>query len=324
MTDYALTVTAREQIELAPDTRASELGPGDLRGTTLVSLISPGTEIAHAYCGTKFPAHLGYAAVFTVAQAGAQVSDIEPGAVCFCPGGHRSAQQMGADDCLPVPPSLTPEHAVIARLMGVSMTTLITTRARPGDLVMVSGAGPIGYLAAHIFRLSGYDVVVVEPDATRRAYVEKSGITRVFPAVPHDDPTVAGNVALAVECSGHEQAVLDACGAVRKAGEVVLVGVPWRQRTELSMHALLWQVFHRYVYLRSGWEWELPRHPGHFQPQSIYGCYARALQWLAQGAIPLAGLLYLHDPRNCQDVYQSLLHGTAEGLFQVFDWRLVE
>jgi threonine dehydrogenase-like Zn-dependent dehydrogenase len=189
---------------------------------------------------------------------------------------------------------------------------------------MVTGAGPVGFLAAHVFRLSGYDVLVVEPDESRRELAVQSGITRVCRGVPRDDHAVAGNVALVVECSGHEQAVLDASYVVRKGGEIVLVGVPWQQRTELSMHALLWQVFHGYIHLRSGWEWELPRHPGHFQPHSIFGCYTRALQWLVEGAIPVAPLVRTHDPRDCQAVYQALLHGEAEGLFHVFDWRLLQ
>ena len=37
-------------------------------------------------------------------------------------------------------------------------------------------------------------------------------------------------------------------------GEVVLIGVPWVKRTDLSAFDLLHAVFHRYVYLRSGWE----------------------------------------------------------------------
>ena len=81
-------------------------------------------------------------------------------------GGHRSFQQCDAGSVVAVPRGLKPEEAVIARLMGVTMTTLKTTTARPGDMVIVSGAGPVGYLGAHLFNNAGFDV---EPGKARSA-----------------------------------------------------------------------------------------------------------------------------------------------------------
>ena len=45
------------------------------------------------------------------------------------------------------------------------------------------------------------------------------------------------------------------------------------------------------------------------------------LKRLAEGRIPVEGLITLNPPQDCQDVYQALLNRTAEGLFQVFDWH---
>lgn len=53
-----------------------------------------------------------------------------------------------------MPDGLASETAVIARLMSVSMTTLMTTKARPGDRVVITGAGPVGFLAAHLSGLA--------------------------------------------------------------------------------------------------------------------------------------------------------------------------
>ena len=110
-------------------------------------------------------------------------------------GGHRSFQQVAAFEARPVPENLLAEQAVLARLMGVSMTTLMTTAARPGDRVLITGAGPVGFLGAHMFALSGYDVLVAEPDAVRRHQVEQSGIRYVFVKTPFDDAGIAGTVA---------------------------------------------------------------------------------------------------------------------------------
>ncbi|MFH1707479.1 MAG: zinc-binding dehydrogenase [Planctomycetota bacterium] len=318
----AVTVTGREQAALTTIAHDKPLGPNDVLGRTLVSLVSPGTELNWNYLGTQFPTHPGYACVFRVDKVGAGVKQVKAGDTVFAMGGHRSVQQCDAGNVVVVPKGLKPEEAVIARLMGVTMATLKTAVARPGDMVIVAGAGPVGYLGAHLFAKAGYDVRVVEPDAGRRALVKKSGIATVYPAIPFDDPAVKGKVALVVECSGHEQAVLDACKIVRKRGEVVMVGVPWKRRTDLYAFDLLHAVFHQYTVLRSGWEWEVPNQSTDFQPHSIFSGFRLALRWLAEGRIPVRGHITRNDPRKAQAVYQDLIHSRAKGLFQEFDWRL--
>jgi threonine dehydrogenase-like Zn-dependent dehydrogenase len=135
-----------------------------------------------------------------------------------------------------------------------------------------------------------------------------------------DDPGFAGKVGLVLECSGHEQAALDGCRVVKKRGEVVLVGTPWRRQTDLFAHELLRAVFHNYVVLRSGWEWELPMHAADFRVNSIFGSFAAALRWLAEGRIRVEGLYELAPPREAQRVYQALLHHSSNRLSAVFDW----
>lgn len=315
-----VTIVAKEQAELVEVAPPGVLAPHEVRGRTLFTLVSPGTELAWNYTGNSFPSYPGYAATFEIEEVGADVKGLARGDLCFCMGPHRGFQQVDAKAAHPIPKGLPPETAVLARLMGVSMTTLMTTAARAGDRVLVSGAGPVGFLAAQMFALGGYDVHVVEPDATRRGYVSASGLHDVYDRTPVDDTHMAGTVALVVECSGHEQAVIDACKVVRKRGEVVLVGVPWRRQTEVYAHELLSLVFHKYVVLRSGWEWELPHYASDFVPHSIHSGYDRALRWLAGGRIKTKGLTTRVNPRDAQQAYQDLLHRRAKGLFTVFDW----
>ena len=320
MIHQAISVTAREQAELIQVKGPGTLGANEIRGRTVCTLVSPGTEIAYNYTGEKFPSFPGYAAVFAAEEMGSEVKGVSVGDLLFCMGSHRSFQQVEARATRPVPKGLRPEKAVLARLMGVSMTTLMTTTACPGDRVMVTGAGPVGYLAAQMFALSGYEVLVTDPDEERRGYVEQSGIKEVFPRIPVDDPGIEGKVALVVECSGHEQAVMDACRIVRKRGEVVLVGVPWQRKTGTYAHDLLSLVFHRYVVLRSGWEWELPHHAADFNPHSLFSGFQTALDWLASNRICGDELIARAEPRDAQSVYQDLLHRRAKGLFNIFDW----
>ncbi|MCP4164755.1 MAG: zinc-binding dehydrogenase [Chloroflexi bacterium] len=287
-------------------------------------MVSPGTELNGAYLGENFPTYPGYATVFEVDQIGESVEDVTVGEARLGFGTHQSHQQQRASFTLPLPQDLNPSIAAIARLMAVTMTTLTTTRARPGDRVMVTGAGPVGHLGAQLFQGAGYDVSVVEPDAFRRSCALKAGVNQVFESVPYDNQDYARKVDLVLECSGHEQAVLDACHIIRPTGEIVLVGAPWRRRTEHFAHELLQLVFNNYITLRSGWEWQLPKHPGHFQAHGLIRNYTTAAKWLGEGRIYLDGLVKYVDPRDMQTVYQDHLHHRTDYLFTMIDWSLLE
>jgi threonine dehydrogenase-like Zn-dependent dehydrogenase len=257
-----------------------------------------------------------------VEQVGEGVTDLAPGDRVFCAGGgHRSHLCLPARNVIPVPAGLTAAAATFARLVGVTFSTLTTTTARPPDLVLITGLGLVGHLGAQLFDRCGYQVIACDPDAGRRALATEAGLPCVLPALPLDDPQVAGQVALVVECSGHEQAVVEGCRLVRKLGEVVLVGVPWVQQTDLPAHALTHAIFHQYAVVRSGWEWQVPRHEADFQAGSIQRNLAAALQWLADGRLQAEGLYEEADPRNIQQVYQNLLHRRVSKLGVVLDWE---
>ncbi len=320
MTESAIVVLEKEQASLVEIQPPETLGPHEVRGKTLYTLISPGTELSGYYQGSKFPVSPGYAAAFQVESAGSNVVSAKRGDLLFCMGRHQSFQQVNAADTVPIPEGLPPHKAPIARLMGVTMTTLMTASARPGDIVLFSGAGPVGYLGAHMFANAGYEVHVVEPNEARREFLRASGLPHVYPSFPFEEKSLAGRVALAVECSGHEAAVLDASKMVQKRGEVVLVGVPWKRKTDLLLHDLLHVVFFNYITVRSGWEWEMPMHSSNFQPHSIFSGYRNALNWLKEEKIPVDDLITFVDPRDAQATYQQLLGGTFPGLFAIFDW----
>jgi hypothetical protein len=80
------------------------------------------------------------------------------------------------------------------------------------------------------------------------------------------EASVAGNVALILDCSEHEGAKI-----VRKRGEVILAEAPWARRTELYAHNLLNTIFFHYFDVRSDCEWEPPRQPDDFRHRSIFG-----------------------------------------------------
>lgn len=318
--EHAIIFTAPGVAELqpvAPDPRP--LGPQEVAGHTLATLISVGTEVA-VLQGTDFPKMVGYAAVFEVEEMGPEVTDLRPGQRAFCLGPHRSFQRTDRALVIPLPEGLSPLVAPFARMMGVVMSTLTTTTARPPAKVLVTGLGLVGHLAARIFQMCGYEVTACDPREDRRRLLREAGVAKVLEKPPLDDPEWFEKVDLVAECSGHEQAVLDGCNIVAPRGEVVLVGVPWRRQTDLSAHELLWAVFHKYAVLRSGWEWELPLHPTPFRHGSLYGNMAAAMQWLAEGRLSVEGLATVVSPIQCGCVFRQLSHGAFPALTAIFDW----
>jgi len=306
------------------------LRPGQIRGRTLCTLISQGTELGWA-SGDVFPIRPGYAAVFEVTEIAQDVVGVKVGDRRFAMGQHRNTQTHDVRYTLALPDGLSPDRAVLARLMGVSMTSLMTTRARPGDRVVISGAGPVGFLAAHLFRIGGYRVTVVDPDPVRRDQTARSGIADCRPTVG-DLPDLIGKVSLVVDCSGHEGAILDACRLVQKLGEVVMVGVPWKRATEISAHELMQAVFFNLVTLRSGWEWEVPILGRDFvweellegynnAPHSIFGGFSRALDWLSEGLINVEGLIRHVRADDPAALYSDIGRRAIEEPFIVIDWN---
>ena len=324
MADRAVRFVAREQAELAAYERDPKpIGPEELAGPTVATLISAGTELA-LYQGhhhaAQFPMSPGYAAVFRAEEVGGEAAGFRVGDPVFCLGPHASYQRVHRSGALRVPEGLPAQEALFARMMGISMSTLTTTTARPPGKVLVTGLGPVGHLAARVLALCGYEVHACDPDPQRRAIAEAAGLRRVYPAVPVDDPAVAGQVDLVLECSGREEPTLEGCRVVRKRGEVVLVGVPWQRTSELSAHELLHAVFHQYAVVRSGWEWEVPRLPTDFRVNSLYGNMAAALEWLAEGRLKVGELCHVASCRDPQAVFQDLLNRRMERLVVVLDW----
>lgn len=311
-----IQIVAHQNAQLVPAGVLERPGPGMVRGRTLVSLASPGTELNWHYLAREgFPRRPGYALVMEVEEAGPDTPGVAIGDRFFCAEPHGSHVRVALDRCVPVPAALPPETAVFCRLMAVSMTTMVTTAVRPPGRVLVTGLGPVGTLAARIFSSIGYQVHGFDLLPARRNLLEQEGI----PALERVEEGETFDLIL--ECSGHEEALAQGVRAARKGAEAVMIGVPWKKGSALAAHDILHPVFHRYIRLRSGWEWELPWDRMDFGAGSLRNNHAAALRWLAEGRVRTGGLSSLDDPARCQLVYQALLDRSHPFMTAVFDWR---
>jgi threonine dehydrogenase-like Zn-dependent dehydrogenase len=318
----AIVIVARQRAELVeqPDDTVP-LKPDEVAGKTRVTLVSPGTELNYWSSDRAQP--VGYAAVMTVDAVGADVRDIHLGDRVYCSGLHASRQRFPRARVCIVPADLADEVAVFCRLMGVGWSTLATTAARPGNQVLITGLGPIGNCCAQVFSAAGYLVTAVDPDAERRRLAQSLGLGDVREKVPLAENRKDPCYQMAIDCSGFEQAVIDCAQVVRRGGEVVMIGAPWRRRSDAYAWDLLSVLFNRYVTLRSGLEWQVPMLPRDFTPSHIIAHYAMALRWLSEGRLRTDGLASRAVPSDAQAVYQSLQDHSAPAPTVIFDWSAI-
>ncbi|HET9967409.1 MAG TPA: alcohol dehydrogenase catalytic domain-containing protein [Streptosporangiaceae bacterium] len=147
-------------------------------------------------------------------------------------GGLADLAIVAAGQVVPVPETLTPRQAALIEPAAVAAYGVDRGRLQPGQTVLVTGAGPIGSLAA-LYALAGgaRRVVLSEPDPARRSRAAAlgEGLGEVILADPSAEPVAAvveeltGGIGadLAIECAGVESALNLCIDAVRPAGTVV-------------------------------------------------------------------------------------------------------
>lgn len=128
---------------------------------------------------------------------------------------------IAAEFAHPVPDGLDDVAAAMAEPVSVGIWAARKGNVRPGDRVLVTGAGPIGLFAAQVARAFGAGGVTVTDVSDARLAV---AATLGLGAVRADQP-LTDAVDVLIECSGSSRALAAAMPCVARAGRVVLVGM---------------------------------------------------------------------------------------------------
>jgi L-iditol 2-dehydrogenase len=126
----------------------------------------------------------------------------------------------------PVPNSLSDDAAAMLEPLSVGLWACRKAQVSAGSRVLVTGAGPVGLLAAQVaMALGADDVTITDVSEHRLALAKELGVSRALDvsATPLAAAGVEADVLL--ECSGHPAALAQAFGVVAPAGRVVLVGM---------------------------------------------------------------------------------------------------
>jgi threonine dehydrogenase-like Zn-dependent dehydrogenase len=177
------------------------------------------------------------------------VGDVSPGlqtGFCHDSGGGWSEQLVAHRSQLhPVPEGLSDEQALLAEPVACAVHTAVRAGVRPGDRVLVSGAGAVGLLAtlalrelteageivvvakhghqAELAREFGASEVVGPDDALRRIR-RATGAFLLEPELA--SPYLLGGVDVAVDAVGTTGSLETCLHATRAGGRVVLSGMP--------------------------------------------------------------------------------------------------
>lgn len=135
-----------------------------------------------------------------------------------------------------VPDSLDLGLAPISEPQSIAMQAVQRGRASAGEVVLVSGAGPIGLLAALYLSELGCDVTVADMDPARLALAATMGANRTMTVSPGEFPspeqkatfdalTRSDGPSLVIDATGSPASVATNIDLVATAGRVVCVGI---------------------------------------------------------------------------------------------------
>jgi L-iditol 2-dehydrogenase len=126
------------------------------------------------------------------------------------------------DFAFALPDELSDDVGALMEPLSVGIWACRKAGVAAGDRVLVTGAGPIGLLAAQVALANGAtQVEVSDVNEHRLAVAERTGATRAVRA-DRETPSTAD---VLIECSGHPAALQAGIAALRPAGTAVIVGM---------------------------------------------------------------------------------------------------
>lgn len=147
-------------------------------------------------------------------------------------GGMAELATVAEYQVVPLPAGVTYRQGALIEPTAVAAYGVERAGVGPGDQVLVTGAGPIGALAALCARSAGASTVYVsEPNPARRRRAEALEVATVLDPTVVDVPeflheeTGGLGVDAAIECSGHPNGFAAAVRSLRKRGTLAQTGL---------------------------------------------------------------------------------------------------
>lgn len=147
-------------------------------------------------------------------------------------GTHCQYMLVPETICLPIPDELSFDTgAMIDDCIGTPYRAIRRLGVNAGDIVLITGAGPIGAAAAVISKFLNAKVIIVDVNDYRLEQALKNGVDHIFNPTKNDVLAkvreITGNrgADVAVECSGMEAAQIQCLDATGVGGKVAFLGI---------------------------------------------------------------------------------------------------
>ena len=173
---------------------SKNIGPKDILCETLITAISPGTELA-AYNGlpplrpsTLYPRLQGYCNVSRVIDAGDQVTNIEIGDRVLTFESHRSHFITSSNKVLSkVPSDVLSDDAACTYLFHIGYDAVIRSPIRYGGSMVVIGLGVLGLTTVSAATRAGINVYAISNQTNLKLVADEFGAKKCF---SRNDPLI--------------------------------------------------------------------------------------------------------------------------------------
>ena len=192
-----------------------------------------------------------------------------------------------------IPDALTFDQATLIEPLSVILHLYEMHPLQHGVVVAITGAGPIGMLAAAVARSRGApQVIVADPRPHRRAFALKMGAT-VATEPEHFascvlDLTSGRGADLVIDAAAKRDSLSACFAAARKGATCVLIGIPSEANLPVDLHAAMAKELRIQTIFRSNHN------------------AADATEILASGLIPFHLLTHRLPLEQTQDAFQML------------------
>lgn len=144
-------------------------------------------------------------------------------------GGYAEYMVAGEDALISIPEELSSAEAAPLLCAGETVfSALRNSKARPGDLVAVSGIGGLGHLAIQYARKAGYETVAVSRGAEKKILAEKLGAHHYIDSAAiktADGLKALGGAAVILATAPDAEVIASLIDGLKPGGELILAAV---------------------------------------------------------------------------------------------------
>ncbi len=298
---------------------------------TNYTLVSPGTELS-CLAGLEswfpLPNTPGYTATGTVIAVGGGVEGFAVGDRVFFYGGNREYQLVPVSEfVMKIPAGVDEKLVPFVRIATIAMTALRVSPMELGDLIVVSGLGPVGNLAVQLVKQAGGRCVAIDPSAARRELALKCGADAVFDPADSNLAEEIGKRSggrgadAVIEASGQTGAIEQCLPLIRPLGDMVLLGTP-RAPYETNATAMYRQSHDgACVTVKAASEWRYPVKHEKFVKHSMECNSAVVFDLLQSGKLAVDVLLsHVLPPEEAPAAYEGVRNDKEKFFGVIFDW----